>query len=323
MADVHVAILHPERRARRRTADAGDRRGARGPRRASRSRVPRCRARYAVVIAGPPDGRPFGARLRDVCGGDRRRAGLVVLGSGAMPLATPRDRRELVAAAAADRPRRPGQQPLLRPTSWRSPGPDDVLARAARPGDRQRAAALARGGGRDPGRATCAGGGGWASTSTGRSTSCCSAGAGRRRSAERRPTRVAHEARWPRPRASPRTARRARRRRPDVGRRRSPGWKRRDRVADPGTHRGTRAAHERRRASVRPRRCWGPCSSADGPASLGTHLARLGEAAVVDSAGPAGPSARRGRGRVARGRGPIRVRPAAPRADRRPVAAAR
>ena len=48
-------------------------------------------------------GRPFGARLRDLVAeiGD---GGLVVLGSGAIPLATAADLRELVAAAAASLP---------------------------------------------------------------------------------------------------------------------------------------------------------------------------------------------------------------------------
>jgi hypothetical protein len=55
------------------------------------------------VVAGVPDGRPFGALLRELArpwsGG-----GVVVLGSGSIPLATAADRRALVAAAAADRP---------------------------------------------------------------------------------------------------------------------------------------------------------------------------------------------------------------------------
>jgi hypothetical protein len=54
------------------------------------------------VVAGPPDGISFGERLRRLmaealsAGSD----GLVVLGSGAIPLATERDRRVFVAAAA-------------------------------------------------------------------------------------------------------------------------------------------------------------------------------------------------------------------------------
>jgi hypothetical protein len=55
----------------------------------------------AIVLSGPPDDTPFGARLRAIVRADRP-AGLVVLGSGAMPLATGRDYRDLVAAAGAD-----------------------------------------------------------------------------------------------------------------------------------------------------------------------------------------------------------------------------
>lgn len=60
-------------------------------------------ASRADVIAGAPDGRSFGVRLRDLLaeiGG-----GLVILGSGAIPLATALDRRELVAAAASEVPK--------------------------------------------------------------------------------------------------------------------------------------------------------------------------------------------------------------------------
>jgi hypothetical protein len=53
------------------------------------------------IIAGPPDDTPFGRRLRDMVRADRP-AGLVVLGSGAIPLATAADRREFVAAAASE-----------------------------------------------------------------------------------------------------------------------------------------------------------------------------------------------------------------------------
>ena len=58
------------------------------------------------VVAGPPDRVSFGARLRglasDVMGG--RTGGLVVLGSGSVPLATARDRRVFVEAAAGPVP---------------------------------------------------------------------------------------------------------------------------------------------------------------------------------------------------------------------------
>jgi hypothetical protein len=52
------------------------------------------------VVSGPPDDTPFGRRLRELVRADRP-AGLVVLGSGAIPLATPRDRHDLVLVAAA------------------------------------------------------------------------------------------------------------------------------------------------------------------------------------------------------------------------------
>ena len=54
----------------------------------------------AVIETGPPDGRSFGARLRAFL--ERRRpGGLIVLGSGAIPLATAADRRGFVEVAAS------------------------------------------------------------------------------------------------------------------------------------------------------------------------------------------------------------------------------
>jgi hypothetical protein len=55
-----------------------------------------------AVVRGPADDRPFGARLRALVRVDRP-AGLVILGSGAIPLATARDRRDLVVAAGDER----------------------------------------------------------------------------------------------------------------------------------------------------------------------------------------------------------------------------
>jgi hypothetical protein len=52
------------------------------------------------VVGGVRDGRPFGAVLRELAGPFAGR-GLVVLGSGSIPLATAADRRTLVASAAA------------------------------------------------------------------------------------------------------------------------------------------------------------------------------------------------------------------------------
>lgn len=61
-------------------------------------------ATRARIHAGPPDRRTFGARLRELVA-DLGDGGLVVLGSGAVALATASDRRELVVTAAGDRPR--------------------------------------------------------------------------------------------------------------------------------------------------------------------------------------------------------------------------
>jgi hypothetical protein len=53
------------------------------------------------VETGPPDRLAFGARLRALIEGLPRRAGLVVLGSGSIPLAGPRDVGELLEVAAS------------------------------------------------------------------------------------------------------------------------------------------------------------------------------------------------------------------------------
>ena len=54
-----------------------------------------------AVLRGQPDDTPFGRRLRNILEGERP-AGLVILGSGAVPLATSRDYADLVAAAKTD-----------------------------------------------------------------------------------------------------------------------------------------------------------------------------------------------------------------------------
>jgi hypothetical protein len=59
-------------------------------------------ATRARIHVGRPDGRPFGARLREIVA-DIGEGGLIVLGSGAVPLATQGDLREFVQAAADDR----------------------------------------------------------------------------------------------------------------------------------------------------------------------------------------------------------------------------
>ena len=55
-----------------------------------------------AIVAGPPDDTPFGARLRQLVERERP-AGLVVLGSGTIPLARKRDRRAFVDAARGNR----------------------------------------------------------------------------------------------------------------------------------------------------------------------------------------------------------------------------
>ena len=57
-------------------------------------------AASARIVAGPPDDTPFGARLRALVAAERP-GGVVVLGSGSVPLATATDRRAFVEAAAA------------------------------------------------------------------------------------------------------------------------------------------------------------------------------------------------------------------------------
>ncbi len=54
-----------------------------------------------AIVSSPPDDTPFGARLRALVRADRP-AGLVILGSGAISLATRRDYRDLVAAAGLE-----------------------------------------------------------------------------------------------------------------------------------------------------------------------------------------------------------------------------
>jgi CTP:molybdopterin cytidylyltransferase MocA len=60
-------------------------------------------ASVARIVSGPLDDTPFGRRLRNLAAGVGE-GGLVVLGSGAIPLATAADRRALVSAAAGSVP---------------------------------------------------------------------------------------------------------------------------------------------------------------------------------------------------------------------------
>jgi hypothetical protein len=98
---VAVRILHPAS-----SATSGPLESELGTARADNAR--RLAALFESVGAGdvrvdegPPDGRSFGARLRDLAAGLAGSTGLVVLGSGSIPLASARDAGDLVAVAAS------------------------------------------------------------------------------------------------------------------------------------------------------------------------------------------------------------------------------
>lgn len=104
MHDVAVRILHPE---------PGPSAGPLGrmlgdARRANAERLAggfaRAGAADVRIVTGPPDDTPFGRRLRALVA-DVRGGGLVVAGSGALPLAGSRDLRAFVDAAGAGTPR--------------------------------------------------------------------------------------------------------------------------------------------------------------------------------------------------------------------------
>jgi hypothetical protein len=105
MREVTVWILHPDP-----GADAGPLErwvAAARARIAERHRAGflRAGAMDARIASGPPDDTPFGVRLRELVPATRPGpAGIVVLGSGAVPLAIKADRAAFVDAAAADRP---------------------------------------------------------------------------------------------------------------------------------------------------------------------------------------------------------------------------
>ncbi len=103
MTEVSVAILHPGA-----GPDAGPLVRAVAEARAGlaerhRTGFLEAGARRAWIVTGHEDDKPFGARLRAIAA-DVGPGGLVVLGSGAVPLLTAADRRTFVAAAAATRP---------------------------------------------------------------------------------------------------------------------------------------------------------------------------------------------------------------------------
>ena len=101
MSDVAVLILHPEPGPR-----AGELEGWVAAARATMAERHRrgflaAGATDVTVSGGPPDGVSFGARLRAFVARSRL-GGVVVLGSGAIPMATAADRRAFVEAATSD-----------------------------------------------------------------------------------------------------------------------------------------------------------------------------------------------------------------------------
>lgn len=101
--DVSVFILHPQPRAGARplTAAVSAARGSLAERHRAGFLV--AGASAARIVSGPSDDTPFGRRLRDLAA-EVGNGGLVVLGSGALPLASAADRHTLVEAAAGDTP---------------------------------------------------------------------------------------------------------------------------------------------------------------------------------------------------------------------------
>ena len=101
MTDAHVVILHANP-----GADAGPLTKAVGAARAAlaerhRERFTRAGATNVRIHAGPPDDVAFGARLRAIARG-LGRGGLVALGSGAVPLLRAADASRFLAVAARD-----------------------------------------------------------------------------------------------------------------------------------------------------------------------------------------------------------------------------
>ena len=123
------------------------------------------------VVTGPPDDTPFGRRLRDLVRADRPAGGLVVLGSGAVPLATLARPARLRRGRRRRRPAGARQQPLLgrhrrdrRAPPRGSPTVPDLAGDNALPRWLDEVAGYAV--------TDLRGAGGSASTSTARSTSC-------------------------------------------------------------------------------------------------------------------------------------------------------
>jgi hypothetical protein len=101
MAGVNVVIFHPEPKPGAGPLErwVGAERRLLATRQAAGFAEAGARTNDIRIIAGPPDDTPFGERLRAFVAAERP-AGLVVLGSGSIPLAVADDRRAFLAVAA-------------------------------------------------------------------------------------------------------------------------------------------------------------------------------------------------------------------------------
>ena len=278
MRPVTVRIMHPEAGPERRPARsvAGGRACPAGA--AARRRL---RARRARRTSRSWLGAARRAGVRRAASGRSSRAerpaGLVVLGSGAIPLATRRDLRDLVDAAAGSDDRVAlDQQPLLggRHRGRRATADARPTCRTCRPTTPCRA-----GSPRSP------------ATTVADLRRRWRLGSRHRRPARPRPHRRAGGATRPStvrpstPRARERLAavravaarpgRRAPRRRPDLGRRRSPGWSARRRRARGRSSRSAACGRASRASGRRPRSS-ARCSSATDRRRSGATWRRLG-----------------------------------------------
>jgi hypothetical protein len=102
VTDVAVLILHPEPANGAHDIEQWVAAARRSVAERHRAGFLAAGASDVALVSGPPDARTFGTRLRMFVA-SRRPAGLVVLGSGAMPLATTVDRRRFVEAAGSTR----------------------------------------------------------------------------------------------------------------------------------------------------------------------------------------------------------------------------
>ena len=265
---------------------------------------------------GRPTTTPFGERLRASSRAERP-AGLVVLGSGAIPLARP------TRSAALRRRGRAEDRRRLANNRYSA----DIVAIARRAADPRRTCRTCRpttrcraGSPRVAGYEVADLRRRWrlAVDIDGPLDLVLIGGRGGRPPVDLRPVRASDGGG---PRTSPPT-RPPSSSSPVAPRPTSVAWLERHGVADAGAHRGARAADAARAAaSGRPPRSWERCSIATDPASLGELLARLGDAAIVDTGSCFAHRLGRGRAGLAGGGGPLRVGPAARRRDRGPVAA--